>query len=438
MFWNRNKGNPARKLKEIGRSDPAEGYVGALDVGSHMVKVLIGVRRKGGVEIKSVGTAESPGIHDGKIRDVERTVKAIESAAKEAGSLLGINSLSQMPSMVLGIGGESISGLCSFGLAVVNNEQINEDHIAISLDTANAVQLPEGHTLIQTVPQEFVVDHQRGIHNPLGMVALRLESWVYLVTAKASYVKNLVTCARMAGIEVEKIAAVPVAAARSVLEEDERELGSVVIDIGESFTHLAIYRGGKLELVASLSVGGYDILKGLSRAFQTSLEDARVLKDSYWELIEGYGARDETVGVPLRGDRGVMSVHVSEVESAIEKEFEGLFAKVNSFLVNNRCKDALEAGAVITGGNAKIEMVGKVAARALEMEVRVGKPLFSVDSKLAGTIKSPLYAAAAGLLCYSRGKGFCGVGRGDVVKVRGRVSKEEELPMGVKVAGFLI
>ena len=438
MFWSRNRGALAKKLREVGTSATGEAYIGALDVGSHMVKVLIGVRRGSNVEIKSVGTAESPGIHNGKIRDVERTVAAIETAAKEAGSLLGINSISQMPPMVLGVGGDSISGLCSFGLAVVNDEQITEDHIAISLETANAVQLPEGHTLIQTVPQEFVVDHQRGIHNPLGMVALRLESWVYLVTAKASYVKNLITCAKMAGVEVEKIAAIPVAVARSVLEDDERELGSVVIDVGESFTHLVIYRRGKLEMVASLGVGGYDVLRGLSRAFQTTLEGARTLKDNYWELMEGYGAQEDRVEVPLRGERGVSSIPVREVELALEKELEALFAKVNSFLVNNRCKDAIEAGAVITGGNAKIEMITQIASRMLEMDVRVGRPLFRVDTKLAGTIKSPLYATAAGLLCYSRGKGSSTGTKGDVLKLSRKVGKEGELPMGVRVAGFLI
>ncbi len=437
MFWSRNRENPRRKLREMARSVPKETYVGALDIGSHMVKVLIGVRRGKGIEIKSVGTAESPGIHQGKIRDVERTVKAIQSAAREAGSLLGIDSISGMPPMVVGVGGDSISGLCSFGLAVVNDEQITEDHITISLETANAVQLPEGHTLIQTVPQEFVVDHQRGVHNPLGMVALRLESWVYLVTAKASYVRNLLICAKRAGIEVESIAAIPVAVARSVLMDDEKEMGSVVIDIGENFTNLVVFRRGKLEMVTSLPRGGYDVLKGLSQVFQTSLSDARTLKDNYWELTEGYGAQEERLEVPLRGERGFASVPVREVESVLEKELEGLFDKVNSFLVNSRCKEGIEAGAVVTGGNAKIEMITQVAERILEMDVRVGKPLFDVDSKLAVTIKSPLYATAAGLLCFSQGKGSCG-SRGEVLRTRRGAVREGELPMGVRVAGFLI
>ena len=434
LFWRRNRGNPTRRPIEI--TGKAESYVGALDVGSHMVKVLIGVRREGGVEIKSVGTAESNGIHDGKIRDVESTVRAIELAVKEAGSLLGIKRISDMPPMVLGIGGDSISSLCSFGLSVVGGDRITRDHITISLETANAVPLSEGHTLIHTEPQEFVVDHQRGIQNPLGMVALRLESWVYLITARSSYVKNLITCAHMAGVEVDKIAAIPVALAKAVLVEDEKELGSVVIDIGENFTHIVIYNKGKLERVASLSVGGYNIIKGISQTLRTSLEDARVLKDNYWEMMEGYGIAEDRVEVPLRGDRGTSTFSVSEIEAVLRKEFETIFSKVNSFLVNNRCKDAIDTGAVITGGNAKIEMVAEVARSMLEMDVRVGMPRFQVDSKLVGTIKSPLYATAAGLLCY--GSDTCGVTKGEVLKLKGRTGREEELPMGVKVAGFLI
>jgi cell division protein FtsA len=269
------------------------------------------------------------------------------------------------------------------------------------------------------------------------MVALRLESWVYLVTARESYVRNLVTCAQMAGVDVDKIAAIPVAVAKSVLEDDEKELGSVVIDIGENFTHLVVYSKGKLERVASLPMGGYNIIRGISRAFQTSLEDARVLKDNYWDLMDGYGVNEERIDVPLRGDRGVTPFPVAEVETVLAKELEALFGRVNSFLVNNRCKDLIEAGVVLTGGNAKIDMIVDVAERILEMDVRVGRPLFEVDSKLAGTIKTPLYATAAGLLCY--GRDSCGFPEGDALKLKGRsVVKDRELSVGVKVAGFLI
>jgi cell division protein FtsA len=364
-----------------------------LDIGTTKIGALIGeVQSDGMIEVIGVGTHPSRGLKKGVVVNIDSTVDSIRRAVDEAQVMAGI----EVPSAYVGIAGGHITGINSTGIVAVKNHDITWREINQVIDAARAVALPMDREVIHVLPQEFIVDDQPGILDPLGMSAVRLEAKVHIVTAAVTSAHNIVKCVNKAGLEVEDIVLEQLASGEATLTPDERELGAVIMDIGGGTTDIAILVGSGVKHTAVLAVGGNHITNDLAFGLGAPLSEAERIKKDYGYAYGSLVEKGSVVEVRGMGERAAQQVTARDLCDIIEPRVEEMLQMAWREVMSSGSAENLRSGVVLTGGTALLRGIGELAEEVFGISVRCGTP--RGIGGLVGMVNSPMYATGVGLL----------------------------------------
>lgn len=395
---------------------PENNIVAALDIGTTKVCVVIArLKDDGTLEVIGVGVQNSIGLSKGVIVNIEQTVTAIKKAVEEAELQAGV----EVTSLYVGIAGSHIEGINSRAVIAIagraGETEITEDDINRAIATAQSISLQAGREILHVIPQEFRVDDQDGILDPRGMTGSRLEVQIHVVTCLKSATANIRNAVQRAGYEVADIVLQPIASAEAILHEDEKELGSLVIDIGGGTTDVLMYIANSIWFTHVVPLGGTNVTRDLAYGLRTPNVSAEIIKKQYGSAFEEGVDENEFVSIPLVGDREPAKVKKRAIAQIIEPRMEELFSLVLKAVEKTDYLDKVGAGAVLTGGASLCEGADRLAEKILKMPVRIGSP--RKISGLADKVGSPIYATAIGLARYALSMGGEGQSRDNI---RGR------------------
>ena len=365
-----------------------------LDIGTTKVCAIVGEETEDGVDIIGVGTYPSKGLRKGVVVNIDATVEAIRRAVEEAELMAGCD----IAAVYAGISGSHIEGLNSHGIVAIKEKEVKETDVARVIDAAQAVALPLDREVIHVLPQEYIVDHQDGIKDPMGMNGVRLEAKVHMVSASIASGQNIIKCANRCGLSVEALVLEPLAASRTVLSADEKELGVVMIDIGGGTTDIVVFSGGSLVYTSVLPLGGNHVTNDIAVGLRTPAVEAERIKQKYGCALGSMVRADETIEVPSVGGRKPRVLPRQILTEIIEPRLEELFSLVKKRLRDSGVEEALGSGVVITGGTSLLEGMPELAEQVFDMPVRRGLP--KGVGGLVDVVKNPMYAAAVGLVLY--------------------------------------
>lgn len=372
-----------------------QNIVAGLDIGTTKVCAIIGeLQDDGTLEVIGVGSQPSHGLRKGVVVNIDSTVESIRQAVDEAQLMAGID----ITSAVIGIAGGHITGMNSTGIIAVKGQEITLRELNQVIDAARAVSLPMDREVIHILPQEYLVDDQDGILDPLGMAGRRLEARVHIVTAAVASAHNLVKCVHRAGLEVEDIILEQLASAEATLSPDERELGAVVVDIGGGTTDIALFAGGSVKHTAVLAVGGNHITNDLAYGLGLLGPEAELLKKAqgctYRPLVDS----QQTVDVKGMTNRHPQTIGCLDLFDIIEPRVEELLQMARREVMKSSYAKGTSAGVVLTGGTALLQGIVELAREVFHLPVRCGVPIGI--GGLAGLVDNPMYATGVGLLQY--------------------------------------
>ncbi len=368
-----------------------------LDIGTTKIAAVVGeVTQQGpnvGIDVIGVGTHPSRGLKKGVIVNIDSTVAAIRHAVREAEGMSGC----VVSQVCVGIAGGHIKGFNSTGTAAVRDKEVRPIDIAKVLELARAVALPVDRHIIHALPQEYQIDGQDGVREPMGMCGVRLEARVHIVTAAAAAVQNIVKCCTLAGLEVQDIVLEPLASGEAVLEEDEKGLGVALIDIGGGTTDLAVYTDGYVSHTSVISIGGHQLTNDIAFGLRTPPHEAEKIKHRWGCALASLVGEDESLSVPSVGGREprILPRHTL-CRDIIQPRVEEMFDVVRKEIERLGCEDMLGSGAVITGGATQLAGMAELGEDMLGMPVRLGLP--KGVGGLAEVVKSPAFATVVGLV----------------------------------------
>ena len=374
----------------------AEEYLVGIDIGSSKVGVLIGQRDGQGVEVVGKGLAPNRGTRRGNIVNVEQTVDALKQATEEAEVMAGID----ISKAYVGIAGSDILSVNSRAIVSVSrrDREITRHDIQRALNAAQSAALPSDREILHAIPQEFLVDDQPGITEPLGMLGSRLEVSLHLTTGNVTRTKTLQTCVNRAGIEVLELVFEPLATAEAVLSDDERELGVLLIDIGNGGTELALFAEGEVRHSAVLPIGASHFTNDLAMVLRTPFAEAERIKVKFGCCLESMVDDSEGVTVPAVAGGSERVVPSRELCEILQPRAEELFTLVRDDLIKQGWDESLRGGVVLTGGGAKLDGILELAEQIFGSTVRYGLPQRLTG--LVDVISSPHWCSASGLLLY--------------------------------------
>jgi cell division protein FtsA len=366
--------------------------VAGLDLGTAKTCVLVADVTERGLEVVGLGTAPSRGLRKGVIVHVDSTVAAIRKAVAEAEAMAGC----EVRQVVASIAGAHVRGVTSHGVVAVRNGEVSSGDVDRVLDAARAVALPADREVLHVLPQEFIVDEQEGIKEPVGMAGVRLEAKVHIVTSKVSAAENVLKCCHKAGLAVSDIVLEPLAAADAVLTPEEKDLGVALVDVGCGTTDVMIFRGGAVRATAVLPIGGAHLTNDIATGLRTPTAEAEKIKQRFGcARAAGVPRHAEIEVASVAGrDPRVLAQHI--LCEIIEPRVEEIFALVSREIIRSGCESGLASGVVLTGGGALLDGVAEVAEQTLRLPVRLGAPQHV--AALADLVASPLYAAGVGLV----------------------------------------
>jgi cell division protein FtsA len=365
-----------------------------LDIGTYKIGVIVAEVGDDGVEITGIGTAASGGLKKGTVVNIESTVEAIRKAVDEAELMAG----AEIRSVIAGSAGSHIKGFNSHGVVAVRKRDVESEDVERVIEAARAVALPTDRELLHVLPQEFVVDDQDGIKDPISMTGVRLEARVHIVTGAISSGQNLVKCCNRAGLVVQDVLGGPLAAADSVLTPEERELGVLLIDVGAGTTSLTVVHNDAIRHTAVLPVGGGHVTNDLAAALRTPFAEAERLKQRCGQAVAWKASVDLSIDVPGIGGRATQKLSPRALALVIEPRAEEMLALVRSEVERAGCEGLLRAGVVLTGGGAVLSGMTDLAERVFRTPVRLGVPLHL--SGLVDVVASPMYSTAVGLVLH--------------------------------------
>ncbi len=365
-----------------------------LDLGTTKTCVLVGEVHKEGIDIIGFGSTASKGLRKGVVINIESTVDSISKVLEEAELMSGC----KITGVYTGIAGSHIKGLNSHGVIGIKDGEVTRHDISRVIEAAKAIAIPLDREIIHILPQEFVVDGQNGINDPLGMAGVRLETNVHMVTGLASSAQNIIKCANRNGLSVKELVLQPLASSESTLEEDERELGVVLVDIGGGTTDIAFLKGGSIRYTSILALGGDHITSDIAVGLRTSLTQAEELKLKYGSTVFSHAARDETLDVTFMGGANPRKVSRQFLCQIINSRIEEIFKLVHKEIIRTGYRELVAPSVVLTGGTSLLEGITETGEQILNLPVRVGYP--NTVGGLSEIVKSPVYATAVGLLLY--------------------------------------
>ena len=372
----------------------AELLVG-LDIGTSKVAAVVAeLLPNGPLSVVGYGAAPSEGLRRGVVVNMEATVQAIASAVKEAELRAGC----EIHSVFASVGGGQIKGFNSHGVVAIKSGEVAPSDVERVLDAARAVALPMDQDILHVLPQEFLVDGQDGIKEPVGMSGVRLEARVHIISTPIAAAQNVIKCCQRAGLHVVDLVFAPFAAAEAALSPEEKELGVAVVEIGAGTTGLLAFANGAVKHTAVLSVGGNHVSSDIAAGLRTPFREAELLKRRYGAALASAVPATEMVEVPTVGGRAPRELQRRMLAEIIEPRMDEILALVQRQLIRCALDTALTSGIVLTGGSVVMDGVVGLAERVFNLPVRLGTPL-ALDG-IDETLASPAYAAAAGLTRY--------------------------------------
>lgn len=369
-----------------------------LDIGTTKVCVVVGEVTDDGVDVVGIGSHPSRGLRKGVIVNIEATIESIKRAVEEAELMAGCDILSVYAS----ISGSHIKGINSHGIVSVKNKIITEKDMERVIDGASAVVLPMDREIIHVIPQEYVVDDQDGISEPLGMAGTKFEANVHIVTASVACIQNVIKCANRAGLNVNEIVLSPLASAETSLTADERELGVVLVDIGGGTTDVVVCVGGSVVHTAVIPLGGNHITNDIAVGLRTPALEAEKIKQKYGCALAGLVSKDETIDVPSVGSRRPRVLSRQILAEIIEPRMEEIFDLVKKEIVKSGYEDNIASGVALTGGASILPGAPELAEQIFDFPVTRAAP--RGVGGLVDVVKSPMYATGVGLVIYGNQK----------------------------------
>lgn len=369
----------------------------ALDIGTtKVVAVVAEARPDGGFEVLGLGQHESKGMRKGVVVNIESTVNSIQRALEEAELMADC----KIRDVYTGIAGNHIRSFNSSGMVAVKDKEVTATDVGRVIETAKAVNIPTDQQVLHVLTQEFIVDGQEDIREPIGMSALRLEVKVHIVTGSVSAAQNIVKCVRRCGLEVQDLILQPLASSLACLTPDERELGVVLVDIGGGTTDVAIYTGGAIRHTAVLPIAGDQITNDIAAMLRTPTPDAEDIKLRYGIAKQVLANPADMVEVPGLGDRSPRLVNRQALGAVIEPRVEELFGLVQQVIRDSGYEDLLASGIVLTGGSSLLPGMVELAEDVFLKPVRVATPDYS--GGLADVMRNPRFSTVMGLLGEAR------------------------------------
>ncbi len=367
-----------------------------LDIGTSKVVAIVGaITPEGQLEIVGIGSHRSNGLKKGVVVNIESTVLSIQRAIEEAELMAGC----QIHSVYAGIAGSHIRSLNSHGIVAIRDREVFSQDLERVIDAAQAVAIPADQKILHILPQEFLIDDQDGVKEPLGMSGVRLEAKVHLVTCAVNAAQNIEKCIRRCGLEVEDIILEQLASSYSVLTDDEKELGVCVVDIGGGTTDIAIFKEGAIRHTGVIPIAGDQVTNDIAMALRTPTPNAEEIKIKYACALAKLTSPDETIKVPSVGDRQPRDLSRQALAEVVEPRYDELFTLVQAELRRSGYEDLLAAGIVLTGGTSKMEGVIELAEEIFHMPVRLGAP--QNIRGLSDIVNNPIYSTGVGLLIYA-------------------------------------
>ena len=365
-----------------------------LDIGTSKVCAVVGEMTENGVEIIGVGCHTSQGLRKGVVINIEGTVNSVKKAVEEAGMMAGC----EIHTVYTSISGGHIKAFNSHGIVAVKNKEVTPRDLERVIDAARAVAIPMDRDVIHVLPQDYIIDDQDGIRDPLGMSGVRLEAKVHIVTGAATSAQNIVKCCNRTGLTVAEMVLAPLAAAEAVLTDEERELGVVLIDVGGGTTDIAIYHDGTVKHTAVVGIGGNHVTNDIAAGLRTPFNDAERIKQRYGHAKASMIAGDERVEVPSVAGKCAGSVSRQILCEIIEPRLEEIFELVQKEVAKCGFEGALTSGIVITGGSMLLPGAVEMAERSFGLPVRLGVPVHVRG--LVDIIGNPTYATGVGLVLH--------------------------------------
>jgi cell division protein FtsA len=368
-----------------------------LDIGTSKVAAIVGeLANDGSLEIIGIGSTPSRGLKKGVVVNLESTVQSIQRAIEEAELMAGC----QIKSVFAGIAGSHIRSLNSHGIVAIKDKEVTQYDIDRVIDSARAVAIPADQKILHILPQEFVIDLQGGIKEPIGMSGIRLEAKVHMVTGSVSASQNIIKCIRRCGLEVEDLVLEQLASCNAVLTEDEKDLGVLLCDIGGGTTDIAIYADGAIKHTAVIPVAGDQVTNDIAVALRTPTVNAEEIKRKYACALTQLADVDGSIEVPSIGDRSPRKISAQNLAEIIEPRYEELLLLVQAELRRSGYEDAIATGIVLTGGSSKVMGLIDLAEEIFHMPVRMGGP--QNVTGLTEVVKNPIHSTGVGLLIYGK------------------------------------
>ncbi|MFH1487268.1 MAG: cell division protein FtsA [Pseudomonadota bacterium] len=372
---------------------PSDIIVG-LDIGTTKICAVVGEVRSDAIEIIGIGTHASEGLRKGVVINIEKTVNSIKEAIEEAETMAGC----EISSVFAGIAGGHIKGFNSHGVIALKEREVTKKDIDRVIEAASAVAIPMDREVIHILTQEFIVDEQDGIIDPLGMAGVRLEAKIHIVTGAVTSAQNIIKCANRAGLDVCDIVLQSLASSEAVLSDEERNLGVALIDFGGGTTDMAVFSKGSIKHTSVLALGGDNLTYDISIGLRTPRLEAEKIKMKYGCGLSSLIARDETIEVPGVGGRKPRVLSRQILGEILEPRLEEIFTLIHNELVRSGYDNMINSGVVITGGSAELMGIPELAEQIFNAPARTGYP--QGISGLVEVVNKPMYATAVGLVLY--------------------------------------
>ena len=363
-----------------------------LDIGTTKVCAIVAESTPDGMDVVGIGTHPSKGLRKGVVVDIDATVRSIKHAIEEAELMADC----EITSVYAGIAGGHIRGMNSHGVVAVKDQEVSSGDVKRVIDAAKAVAIPMDREVIHVIPQEYVIDGQDGIREPLGMSGVRLEAKIHIVTAAVTSAQNIVKCANKAGLNVMDIVLEPLASAEAVLADDERDLGVCLIDIGGGTTDIAVFADGSIKHTSVLGLGGYHISNDIAVGLRTPFDEAERIKKKFGVASARYLGSDDVISVPSVGGRKPRDVSRKILCEIIEPRAEEILSLARQEVTKAALDDRIPSGVVLTGGASALEGMAELAEEIFEAPVRRGMPMHV--GGLQDVVRSPMFATGVGLV----------------------------------------
>lgn len=375
-------------------SNHKENLIVGLDIGTTKICAIVGNLTDEGLDIVGIGTSPSRGLRKGVVINIESTVESIQKALQEAELMAGC----EIKSVFAGIAGGHIKGFNSQGVIAIKNREVTKEDINRVIDAAKALAIPMDREVIHVLPQEFIIDDQDGIKEPLGMSGVRLEAKVHIVTGAVASAQNIVKSCNRANVNVADIVLEQLASSESVLSADEKELGVAMVDIGGGTTDIAIYLDGAIKHTSVLSLGGNHLTNDIAVGLRTPMAEAEKIKQQYGCCLTSMVGKDESIEVPSVGGREPRVLSRQLLAEILEPRVEEIFTLVNREIIRSGYEDFIASGVVITGGTSILPGMPEMAEQIFNLPVRRGVP--QGIGGLTDVVNSPIYATGVGLVKY--------------------------------------